>query len=138
MARSWLYRHFTFTHPDDVAEYGDEPYLYDESLLAGMSARDLVELEGVIGMPVVDAMNGMRDSLPMPTLAVTWWALGQAGRDVDLDKYNPHTLMIEWTPAQVDRGKAPEPEPLPVPEPEPLPVPESAPTIALPSLPRAD
>lgn len=130
MARSWLYREFTFTHPDDVAEYGDAPYLYNEGILAGMSARDLMELEAIIGMPVVEAMNGMRDSLPMPTLVITWWSLKQAGVDVDLDKYNPHTLMIEWAPVAARRGKASEAKPLGAPEP--------APTVTLPSLPEAD
>lgn len=131
MARSWLRLQFTFTHPDDVDAYGAGPHLYDEHVIAGMSARDLADLEDQIGEPVVSVLNGLRDSRPLSDLLATWWALHQAGLSVDLDKYNPHTMMIEWEPAPAEPGKGDD-------YPGPRPILDAVPTVSLPTLPSTD
>lgn len=129
MPRSWIRLQFTFTHPDDVEKYGDQPYLYDEPALAGMSARDLAALEKEIGQPIVGVLNDLRENRPLANLFLTWWALRRAGVDVDLDKYDPHTMMIEWEqPTPQALGKALDPG-------RPLPVLENVDTTVLPSLP---
>jgi hypothetical protein len=98
---------FRFTDPQDVEQYGDRWYRYAEEDLARFPARTLIELEGALGMPIVDVMNGMRASTVLGDTAAAW--IGVRAVDPQLaggfDSFNPLTLLIEWRPAR--EGKAP-------------------------------
>lgn len=98
---------FQFTDPDDVAKYGDGWYRFSERDLIRRRARDLIQLEAELGMPIIDAMNGGRASTALGDLACTWIGV----RDVDpklagpFDEYNPLVMQVAWRRA-VDEGKA--------------------------------
>lgn len=100
---------FQFTDPADVALYGDRWYRFSEADLIRTPARELVKLETELGMPIVDAMNGMRMSSTLGDLAGAW--LGVRDYDPKLagsfDEFNPMTLAITWRSAEVDPGKEP-------------------------------
>lgn len=133
---------FRFTDEQDVKLYGSRWYRHDESELIRMRARDLIELEAQLGIPVVDVMNGCRMHTTLGDLAASW--LGVRAYDPELagpfEKFNPLTLAISWQnpddvdPAEVDEGKAEGPE---TDSASPM---TSAPadTVALPTLPIAE
>lgn len=133
---------FRFTDPEDVELYGDRWYCHNESKLIRMRARDLIALESLMGMPIVDAMNGARMHTTLGDLAAAW--LGVRAYDPDLagefEEFNPLTLAITWAnpadvdPEEVNKGKAPEPET------DSAPPTTSAPadTVILPTLPIAE
>jgi hypothetical protein len=109
---------FRFTDPQDVATYGDGWYVYDEAAFLRLRARDLIEIEGTLGMSLVAVMNGMRASTTLGDTAAAWLALRAAGKTKvagDFDDFNPVTNLIEWREAE---GKAEAPEAT---EPEPVP-----------------
>jgi hypothetical protein len=104
---------FQFTDPEDVAVYGDRWYRFDESEIIRMRARDLIQLELDLGMPVVNIMNGARMHSTLGDLGAAW--LGVRAYDPKLagpfEEFNPLTLAITWREAdEVDEGKASEPE----------------------------
>jgi hypothetical protein len=98
---------FQFTDPDDVARYGDRWYRFSEADLIRRPARELIALEGQLGMPMPDVMNGFRMSSALGDLAAAWIGV----RDADpalagtFGDFNPLTLLITWRTA-VDEGKA--------------------------------
>jgi hypothetical protein len=103
---------FQFTDPEDVKLYGERWYRYDEGDLVRMRARDLMDLEAALGMPVVNIMNGARLHSTLGDLGAAW--LGVRAHDPELagdfSEFNPLTLAITWREAdEVDEGKAPEP-----------------------------
>lgn len=130
---------FRFTDPEDVKVYGDRWYRFSEEDLIRMRARDLIQLEQDLGMPVVTVMNGARMHSTIGDLAAAW--LGVRAHDPALagefEKFNPLTLTITWEHPddvdEVDEGKAPEPET------DSAPPTTSAPmdTVTLPTLPIA-
>jgi hypothetical protein len=99
---------FRFTEPTDVAAYGDGWYRYAEGDLVRKSARELIELEGLLGMPILDVMNGMRMSTILGDTACAW--LGVRAVDEKLagsfDNFNPITLLIEWRPEAAGKAEA--------------------------------
>jgi hypothetical protein len=99
---------FRFTDPADVAAYGDQWYRYAEGDLVRKSARELIELEGMLGMPILDVMNGMRASTILGDTACAW--LGVRAVDEKLagsfDDFNPIALLIEWRPEDPGKAKA--------------------------------
>lgn len=135
---------FRFTDPDDVQKYGGDWFTYSEGAFLRLRARDLMELEGEIGSPMVVVMNGMRASTTLGETVAAW--LGVRTKSVDLagsfDDFNPITNLIEWRDA--DAGKAPPSDPVPA-DTEAPPVGRFATTtsvpmdtVALPNLPVAE
>jgi hypothetical protein len=121
---------FRFTHPDDIAIYGEDWYLYSEPMITSMPARDLAALETELDMPLVDVMNGVRESTSMGDLGAAW-----IGIKLDPDRgekcppfadFNVHTMLMDWERAP--EGKAPSPPSMAAP----------TPTAALPSLPAVE
>jgi hypothetical protein len=90
----------------DQLTYGNGWYRYAEADLIRLPARTLIELEGALGMPIVDVMNGMRMSTVLGDTAAAWLGV----REVDpklagpFDQFNPITMLIKWRKA-VDEGK---------------------------------
>lgn len=136
---------FRFTEPEDTKVYGDRWYRYAEEDLIRTPARELIELEAELGMPIVDVMNGMRLRTVLGELSVAW--LGVRAVDPQLagpfDDFNPMALSLTWRPAEgkAEAGTAPEPDAPATPpppadgsqtpapsRPEPL---EPVPTVAL-------
>ncbi len=111
---------FRFVHDKDVQKYGPDWFRYSEADFIRRPARELIELEGELGMPIVDVMNGVRAGSALGDTAGAW--LGVRETDPDLagpfDEFNPVTMMIEWrgSQADVDTGKGEgttEPDPPP-------------------------
>jgi hypothetical protein len=103
----WQPMEFQFTEPEDVKAYGDRWYSYSEPALIRRPARELLELEAHLGIPLVDVMNSMRVSATIGTLAAAWIGVRDFDPKLagDFDDFNPLTLTITWRPA-VDEGKA--------------------------------
>jgi len=133
---------FRFTDPEDVQKYGDRWFTYDEGKYLRMRARDLIELEGEIGTPMIVVMNGVRNSTTLGDTAAAW--LGVRTKDEGLagsfETFNPITNLIEWRDPSEGKEQAPE-----VSEPD-LPVvgrfgntnSDPTDTVVLPSLPVAE
>lgn len=128
MPRSYLAPlRFRFTHPDDTAAYGEDWYIYSEPVITSMSARELAAIESEIGMPLVDLMNGVRESTAIGDLGAAW-----LGIKLDAERgekcppfadFNVHTMLMDWERAP--EGKAP----------SPISPPDRTPTAVLPTLP---
>jgi hypothetical protein len=106
-SKAWDPLEFCFTDPDDVARYGDRWFTYSEPDLIRRSARELIELEAELGMPLVDVMNGARMRSVLGNLAAAWLGV----RDFDpklagpFDEFTPLVMLINWR-AKADEGKA--------------------------------
>lgn len=96
-----------FTDPEDMGKYGDGWYRYDEGSVLRLRARDLIELETEIGIPIVALMNGFRESTVLGDTAAAWLAIRAVdpARAGDFDQFNPIVMLIEWSRAK------PEPDP---------------------------
>jgi hypothetical protein len=93
---------FRFGDPADIERFGDRWFRYSESDLIRLPARSLIHLEGQLGMPIVEVMNGMRLSTVLGDTSAAW--LGIHAEDPDLagpfDEFNPITMLITWRKAQ--------------------------------------
>lgn len=100
---------FRFTDPEDMKKYGADWFVYDEGTILRMRARDLIELEGEMGTPMVVVMNGMRSSTTLGDTAAAW--LGVRAKSADLagpfETFNPITNLIEWRDADEGKAEAP-------------------------------
>lgn len=100
---------FRFTDPDDVEKYGSHWRRYSELELINRPAKVLMDIEEELGLPLVDAMNGMRTRSMLGDTVISWIAL----RDEDLklagpfEDYNPRTMLMVWRPAteETEPGK---------------------------------
>lgn len=104
---------FRFTYSEDIELYGDGWYLYSEVDLIRLPARELIELEGQLGMPLPDVMNGMRLSTVLGDTAASWLGVRAARADLagPFDEFNPRTMLITWrkaTPGKDQEPMAPE------------------------------
>lgn len=112
MARSFLAPlRYRFTHPDDIATYGEDWYIYSEPVITNLPGRRLAELEAEIGMSSIDMMNGVRASEAMADLAASWLGIkldaDRGEKCPEFSKFDVHTLLIEWERVPQDQGKAP-------------------------------
>lgn len=103
---------FRFTDPDDIAQYGDRYWIYDESAIIGSRARTLMALEQEIGAPMADIMAGVRASSAFGDMAGSWVAMKLDPESADkvpaFEDYNPIVMMIKWSPvpdAELEPGK---------------------------------
>lgn len=133
---------FRFTEPEDIKNYGPDWYLYDESKWTRLPARELIEIETELGVPLVDVMTGVRASSVFGDLAATWVAMrtelgkSKAG---SFEDYSPIVMAIEWAsvPEQDDPGKDEGPEPLGEDDSAPLAISQTD-TVSLQTLPAAE
>lgn len=114
MARSFLAPlRYRFKHPDDVALYGDDWYVYSEPEISGMPGRELAAFEAEMGMPVLDMMNGIRASDSMADLAASWLGIkldpARGEKCPPFLEFDVHTMLIDWERVPKDGGKAPSP-----------------------------
>lgn len=124
---------FRFTHPEDVSLFSDGWYVYNEQRISEMPARVLADLESELNMPLIDVMNGVRDSTVMGDLGASW-----LGVKLDMDErgekcppfadFNVHTMLMDWEAAPESEGKDEAPA---SPSSDSMPTP----TAALPTLP---
>ncbi len=98
---------FRFTEADDVKKYGDDWYVFSEGDVLRRRARDLVEIEGEIGLPLVNAFNGFRASTVLGDMCAAWIAVRD--KDAELagpfDDFNPVIMSIQWEEVKLE-GKA--------------------------------
>lgn len=101
---------FRFNDPADVERYGDRWFVYSEAQIVRLPARKLIELELELGMTLLDAMNGSRESTVLGDLAAAWLAVhledpALAGKFND---FSPLIMLTTWEAATAeDLGKAP-------------------------------
>lgn len=92
---------FRFTDPQDIADYGDRYWIYDESIITAQRARTLMALEQEIGLPIADVMNGVRASSAMGDMAGSWLAMkldpDYGDKAPAFENYNPIVMMIKWS-----------------------------------------
>jgi len=85
-----------FADPDDVAQYGDGWWTWDERGLARMRGRELIALEAAVDMAVPAIIRGLREDDTAANLAAMWISMHLAGHDVDWPSFNPMVLTAEW------------------------------------------
>lgn len=95
----------------DREKYGDRWYRYDEESLVRRPVRELVQLEGMIGSPLVDVMNGVRVRSTFGNLAAAWIAVRATDPDLagKFEDFQPLIVLAAWRPAEdeeMDEGKA--------------------------------
>jgi hypothetical protein len=102
---------FRFQQEADIERYGAGWHLYDENALIKLSARELMRLEGEIGAPLVDVLNGIRQDSVFGDTCAAFLALRLGGSDVKFADFEPAIMLTEWRlAAPVEPGKAPTPE----------------------------
>jgi hypothetical protein len=91
---------FRFTEPEDVKQYGDGWFVYDEARVVRLPARSLARYEARIGMPIAQVIDGFRQDSVMGRLAATWLALHMHDPDLagDFDQYSPVVLLMRFEP----------------------------------------
>lgn len=91
-------RRFRFTESDDVKQYGDRWYVYDESQIMRLPARRLIQLEGQLGMPLVHVMNSVRSDSVTGNLAAEWLAVHLVEPEIagDFEQFSPAVMLTEW------------------------------------------
>lgn len=96
---------FRFTEPADVQTFGDRWWVYDEAQLVRLPARELVRLEGEIGAPLVEVMEGCRRDSVFGNLAAMWLAIRLDDRDLagPFAQFNPCVMLAVWDKA--DQGE---------------------------------
>ena len=72
---------FRFTHPEDVAKYGDGWFVYDELGILSRPGRTNIKAEATIGSPLADVMRAFRVNHPAAKIFVAWIA-GPKGRHI--------------------------------------------------------
>lgn len=112
---------FRFTNETDSGTYGNAWHVYDEAALTALPARTLMSYEQMIGVPIADVMNGVRQSSAFGDMAGSWLALVIDGSDPGpFGDYNPIVMQIEWEPVPAEdlepgkEGTAPAVQPEPV------------------------
>jgi hypothetical protein len=107
---------FRFTDPDDIGKFGEGWFIFSEGDLLRKPARELIELETELGMPIVHLMNGFRAGTVLGDTAAAWYGVRamDPARAGEFDAFNPISMMIEWraAPGKSEAAPAATPEPL--------------------------
>jgi len=83
---------------DDRETYGDGWTVYDESAIARLPARELIEIERQIGMSVATMIVRARANMTDANLAAMWLSCRLAGSDRPFAGFEPLVLLTEWEP----------------------------------------
>lgn len=86
---------FRFTVDDDVAQYGDGWWLYDEAAITALPGRDLIALESALDMPLPEVMDQFRDRKTMGVMAAQWIAVHCGGHPVAWADFNPCVFLAD-------------------------------------------
>jgi hypothetical protein len=136
---------FRFGDAEDITKYGDRWFIFNEGAILRRPARDLIQIENELGLPLVNAFNGFRASTTLGDMCAAWIAV----RDVDVklagsfDDFNPIIMMIEWEEAPTEGKDETETPATPEPEdstsrtgdPSPESISETTPSVVLPVMP---
>lgn len=91
---------FRFTDEADVARFGDGWYVYDESAIVRMPARQQMRIEAALGegLKLVQVMEDFANDGIMGRLGATWIGVHLADPAVagDFDKYEPLVFLINF------------------------------------------
>lgn len=96
-----------FTQPEDIAIYGDGWFVYSERDITRKPARELVEIEQQIGVPLIDAMNDLRRSSVFGDLVGAWIAVREHDPKLagEFEDFSPLIMFAEWEEVPKDEGK---------------------------------
>lgn len=110
-----------FTAADDVAEYGDRWWTFDGQALLRRKARELMQIEETIGMPIADLLEKLDERTTLGMLGALWLSMHSAGHPVAWAEFDPTVYLTVWeeVPAEtpLDSGQDPEPAASSSPEP---------------------
>ena len=93
---------------DDREKYGADWYVYDESALLRIPARDLIDIERQIGMSVLTMLKRARANYTDANLATMWVARRLSGVNEPFAEFQPLVLLADWE--QVPSGDVDPPE----------------------------
>lgn len=80
----------------DHEQYGADWCVYDEAAMLRVPARELVDIERRIGMPLVQMIERARAGYTDATLAALWVARRLAGHDEPFADFAPLALLARW------------------------------------------
>lgn len=103
---------FRFTAEQDIAQYGDGWWVWDEAELTRLPGRDLAALEEAVDMPLWRLRNELHKGATMATMAAMWIAMHRAGHPVGWEQFNPAVLLATWEvvpAAPLESGEDPAP-----------------------------
>lgn len=91
-------------HPDDVREYGEGPWIYDEMALLSLPAKELIALERMLDMSIPVLMARVRADWTDAKLAATWLARRMTTGDKRLGfiGFTPLVHLSSWTPRPIE------------------------------------
>jgi len=120
--KAWRFR---FTEPVDQEKYGDGWFLWDEAAAIRLPARQLIELEGEIGIRMARVIDLARVSATVGDLAAAWLAVRAADPELagTYADFNPLIAFTDWELAPVEEPETAAPL-------DPTPAPDSAPPPA--------
>lgn len=103
-----------FTQDEDIKEYGDNWFVYDETALVRLPVATLMAYEQEMDRPLTAVLQGMRDGSVMGHLGAAWLAVRMAGGTVPWGMFTPAIMLAKWEKVpEGGRGKAPSPAPTP-------------------------
>src|SRR5688500_1504884 len=101
---------FRFTEPDDVKAYGDNWYVYDESRIVRLPARELIKLETEVGQPMANVLEGFREDAVSGRLPATWIAVHLQDPSIagPYRDYSPVVMLLDFDKGEDRVGRSEE------------------------------
>lgn len=111
-----------FTAKDDVEAYGERWWVFDPAALVRLKARELMQIEETIGMPIVVMLEKLDARTTLGQLAAVWVSMRMAGHSVEWASFDPTVYLTVWeeVPAEAPLDSGPDPAPDGNSSPEPL------------------
>lgn len=88
---------FRFTDEQDIAQYGDRWWVWDEASLTRLRGRDLIALEDELDMPLLRLRQLRQMGSTLGAMAAMWVAMHRAGTKVGpWADFNPLVNLVVW------------------------------------------
>lgn len=87
---------FRFTDEQDVAQYSDRWWVWDEGQLSRMRGRELIALEEALDMPLLRLRQLRQMGSTLGVMAAMWVAMHRAGTEVVWADFNPMVNLAVW------------------------------------------
>lgn len=87
---------FRFTDEQDVAQYGDGWWAWDEGDLTRLRGRELIALEDALDMPLLRLRQLRQMGSTLGVMAAMWVAMHRSGTEVVWADFNPMVNLAVW------------------------------------------
>lgn len=87
---------FRFTDEQDIAQYGDGWWAWDEGDLTRLRGRELIALEDALDMPLLRLRQLRQVGSTLGVMAAMWVAMHRAGTEVVWADFNPMVNLAVW------------------------------------------